>query len=121
MRLRASLWSLLILLVAGSAWANPFIVCDAYIAGQVDYFKVTVDAAAPAQSPVYQVPATTNYILHFDVGGVSIASHAIKVQACKAATMWGPEACSAQTNFTFARPADPVAPPPPSAIGLASQ
>jgi len=112
-----------LLLFALPAWASPFVVSAPYTAPAVipDYFKVVLDTAASVNSPAFQVPATSNYILHFDVGGVTVGSHTLSVQACKAATLWGPEACSASVNFPFGRPASQVAPAVPSGIGLASQ
>ena len=112
-----------LLLFAVPAWASPFVVSAPYTAPAVipDYFKVVLDGAPPVNSPAYQVPATSNYILHFDVGSVTVGSHTLSVQACKAATLWGPEACSAAANFPFARPATVVAPAGPSGIGLSAQ
>lgn len=119
-----SVFALLVVMIAPAvAEAAPFLVSDPYTAPAVipDYFKVVVDTAASVNSPVYQVPGTSNYILHHDAGAVSIGSHTAKVQACKAATAWGPEACSAQINFTFVRPAVQQAPLDVSGIGLAAQ
>ena len=120
---RLLIGALLVLALAGSAWASPFVVSAPYTAPAVipDYFKVVLDGAAAVNSPAYQVPTTSNYILHFDVGGVTVGSHTVSVQACKAATLWGPEACSASVNFPFARPATVVAPAGPSGIGLSAQ
>jgi len=114
---------LLVLAVIVGASAAPFVVSDPYTAPAVipDYFKVVLDTATSVNSPAYQVPGTSNYILHFDVGTISVGVHDVKVQACKAATLWGPEACSAQVNFSLARPASQAAPLVPSGIGLASQ
>lgn len=112
-----------VLLCPGPAVAAPFLVSDPYAAPAVvpDYFKVTMDAAAPVNSPAFQVPTTSGYILHHDLAGVTVAQHSVKVSACKAATIWGPEVCSVEVPFTFTRPGAPVAPPVPSGIGLASQ
>jgi len=115
--------SLLVLSLATFAWPSPFVISAPYTAPAVipDYFKVVLDATPAVNSPAYQVPATSNYILHFDVGGVTVGSHTLSVQACKAATLWGPEACSAAVNFPFVRPATTVAPAGPSGIGLSAQ
>jgi len=112
-----------LLLLVSIAWASPFVVSAPYTAPAVipDYFKVVLDATPAVNSPAYQVPTTSNYILHFDVSGVTVGTHTLSVQACKAATLWGPEACSASVNFPFGRPASQVAPTVPSGIGLASQ
>ena len=120
---RLLIGALLVLALAGSAWASPFVVSAPYTAPAVipDHFKVVLDGAAAVNSPAYQVPTSSNYILHFDVGSVAVGSHTFSVQACKAATLWGPEACSASVNFPFVRPATVVAPAGPSGIGLASQ
>src|SRR3990172_8779055 len=109
--------ALLLTLVAPLAvQASPFVVSAPYTAPAVipDYFKVVLDATPAVNSPAYQVPTTSNYILHFDVSGVTVGTHTLSVQACKAATLWGPEACSASVNFPFGRPASQVAPTVPS-------
>jgi len=121
MRILILLISLLLFTVP--AWASPFVVSDPYTAPAVipDYFKVVLDTAASVNSPAYQVPTTSNYILHFDVGGVTIGSHSVKVQACKAATVWGQEACSAQVNFPFTRPSATIVPGDPTNLMLSPQ
>ena len=121
--LAAILLATLLSLTPLLALAAPFIVSDAYVAPAVipDYFKVSLDGGAVTQSPAYQEPGTQRWILHFDVGSVSVGSHTLAVSACKAATMWGPEACSSSVNFPFARPAAVVAPAAPTGIALASQ
>ena len=112
-----------LLLLVSIAWASPFVVSAPYTAPAVipDHFKVVLDGAAAVNSPAYQVPTTSNYILHFDVGSVTVGSHTLSVQACKAATLWGPEVCSTQVNFPFGRPATVVAPAGPSGIGLSAK
>ena len=112
-----------LLLLVSIAWASPFVVSAPYTAPAVipDYFKVVLDATPAVNSPAYQVPTTSNYILHFDVSGVTVGTHTLSVQACKAATLWGPEACSASVNFPFVRPATTAVPSVPSGIGLSAQ
>lgn len=113
------------LFLVGPAFASPFLVCDPYVGPAVipDYFKVTIDSGVPFNSITYQIPASspTAYILHYDLGAISVGQHSVSVSACKAATTWSAEVCSAVVPFTFTRPAAQSAPAVPTNIGLATQ
>lgn len=105
---------LFVCLLPAIAWGSPFVVCDPYTVGTVDYFKLTLDTGATQQVTLYGTPP----YLHFDVGTVSVGAHTIKVKACKAATTWAAEVCSTEAVFTFTRPSVPVTPGVPTNIGL---
>lgn len=113
--------------LAAPAWAAPFVVADSYVAPAVipDSFKYALDGGAEVSVPPFSGTMADGTVLvntvHVDVGSVAVGAHTISVKACKAATIWNPEVCSAPVPFTFTRPGAPVAPSAPTGIGLASQ
>jgi hypothetical protein len=102
--------------------AGPFLRCDQYTSNPPDYFKVFMDNGSAVQSPIFVYTGETGAALHYDLSSVAVGSHTAKAQACKAATTWGPEVCSADSvPFTFTRPAPSVAPTAPVGTRIVTQ
>lgn len=77
-----------LLLLAPSAWAAPFLVCDPPPVGEeVTSYSVTDGANV----------VTTPSPLHWDMAGVANGAHTLQVRACN---VWG---CSDPTPFAFTR------------------
>lgn len=123
-RLIAALFVGLSLFLIVNAFAAPHVYSDSYTSPAVipDSFKVILDGGAEVSispwSGTLPDNSTRTNALRFDVGTVTVGSHAISVKACKNATIWDPEVCSASTPFSFSRPAPPVPPGEPSGFTL---
>lgn len=91
------------------AFTSPFIVCDPYLPTEVQptNFVIVLDTGSPIS--VVPVAGIGGLILKYDVGGVAVGPHTVKVKACVTDPAWG-EACSAEVPFTFTRPANPSLP-----------
>jgi hypothetical protein len=90
-------------------FAAPFLVCDPYLPTEIQptSFVLVIDGGNPISLvPVAGAPGTTGLILKYDVGGVAVGSHTVKVKACVNDPAWG-EACSAEVPFTFTKPVAP--------------
>lgn len=100
-------FSVLFCLVAFNAWAAPFVVSDAYPAGdtQPDGFLCTLNTGA-VQDVVADVVTSTTKRLKFDAVNAVSGSNTVKVKAYKNDAVWG-RLESAEVNFTFPRPAAP--------------
>jgi hypothetical protein len=113
---------ILVLAMAGTAFAQPYVRCDQYIGpmGDPDYFKVFMDATAAVQSPTFIFPSETGDSVHYDLASLPAGVHTVKVQACKAANPpWSVEVCSADSvPLAFTKPAPVVAPSAPASIRL---
>lgn len=96
--------------------AAPFVVCDLYptTATQPDGFTVVVDNGASVDSTAQAV--TGGVRLYYDVGGVSVGSHTMRVKAYKVDAVWG-RLESEEAVFTFVKPAVPAR---PTGIGLST-
>lgn len=92
---------LILLMIAMSAQAAPFLVCDPYpVAGVLpDMFSVQLDATAIVVVPATTNPDGTRY-LHYDLANVPISggSHVFTVIAQSTNPLVG---ASAPANFTF--------------------
>jgi hypothetical protein len=92
-----------IILFATSVMASPFLVSDPNPG--VTFYKVTnvndgvIDSITCAPEP--------DGSLKTDVAGVRAGVNNVTVAACASNPLWG-EACSADVNFTFTRPAPPA-------------
>jgi len=85
-----------ILLVAGTCFANPFLVSDPQTG--ITLYKLTGPAWVVPSSP-----ANLDGSLHLDVANSGIGENALTVAACSSDPMWG-ESCSDPVPFVFARP-----------------
>jgi len=105
---------LVVLSLAAPAWGSPFLVCDPDTSDNPPaFYKVTVDGAAPVNSPA--VAVTGGVRLHYDVAGLDFSvRHDFSVAACKTNDI-GIEVCSSTVNFTYGAP---VAPGAPSGVKL---
>lgn len=106
------------------AQGAPFLRCDQYVSGQLpDYFKVFIDTdTTGVQSMIYVYPSETGPALHYDLASLSAGQHTVKVQACKAGDVWGPEVCSPDSSpFSFTKPVPAVSPNKPVNIVLSAQ
>ena len=85
---------LLLVLIPAVAFAEPFLVCDAYLpADGVVKFKVSMDAG------VYIDSVPVSNALKYDLAAVTVGAHTIKAQACN---IWG---CSLDSlPLAFTRP-----------------
>lgn len=92
----------MVFLLAGVAFANPFLVCDPQTG--VQYYKVT--GAPFISSPV---TAQTNGSLRVDVGTAPVGTTNVTVAACATDGSWG-EVCSTAVPFALVRPTAPVTP-----------
>ena len=90
---------LVIVLAAGTAWAQPFLVCDSQ--SGVTSYTLTGPSWVPTT-----VPAQTDGSIRMDVAAAVVGSNALTVKACKVDPVWGTQ-CSAAANFTFTRPGAP--------------
>lgn len=93
---------LAMVLMASSAWANPFIVCDPQ-AGVTSY-KVTGAAWATGT-----VPAQADGSIRMDIQGAPVGTSNLNFSACADDPIWG-EQCSVTAPFSFTRPGIPAAP-----------
>ena len=87
------------ILFATSALASPFLVSDP--ATGVTYYKIT------GLPWIDVVPAQADGSLKTDVALSPLGVNNVKVSACISDPTWG-EACSADVNFTYTRPAPPA-------------
>jgi hypothetical protein len=97
---------IIVLALAGSAHAAPFLVCTPYTGTTPDYFMVSFDGGAATQTPVYAVTSPTGVEAHVDLASVPTGSHTATLQACS--TLWGCSAASASFPFTKALPSVPT-------------
>jgi hypothetical protein len=89
--------------------AAPFIKSDPYLPTEVQptSFVLVIDGGSPISVvPVAGDVGATGLILKYDVGGVTVGSHTVRVKACVNDPAWG-EACSAEVPFTFTKPVAP--------------
>lgn len=94
---------LLLALLPGTAWAAPFAVAD--VASGVTSCGVYFDSAAKVT-----VPATGNQC-KYDLSGVSVGNHSIKMTAITTADpVWGTQESPQSLPLDFSRPAAPSAP-----------
>ena len=87
------------ILFATSAFASPFLVSDP--ASGVTFYKIT------GLPWIDVVPAQADGSLKTDVALSPLGVNNVKVSACISDPTWG-EACSADVNFTYTRPAPPA-------------
>lgn len=95
--MRALALSAIALLLATSAWAAPFLVCDPQ-AGVTAY---QVDGASLVTA---QVPAEADGSLKLDVAPAPVGSTPLQVRACNS---WE---CSSPSPFALVRPSAPLMP-----------
>ena len=87
------------ILFATSVFASPFLVSDP--ASGVTFYKIT------GLPWIDVVPAQADGSLKTDVALSPLGVNNVKVSACISDPTWG-EACSADVNFTYTRPAPPA-------------
>jgi hypothetical protein len=87
------------ILYATNAMASPFLVSDP--ASGVTFYKIT------GLPWIDVVPAQADGSLKTDVALSPLGVNNVKVSACISDPTWG-EACSADVNFTYTRPAPPA-------------
>jgi hypothetical protein len=94
--------AILILVMAGIAQANPFLVSDPN--SGVTHYKFTGPAWVPASTP-----AQTDGSLKLDVATAVSGTNNLTVAACRNEPAYG-ELCSPFVPFSFVRPSAPSAP-----------
>ena len=87
------------ILFATNAMASPFLVSDP--ASGVTFYKIT------GLPWIDVVPAQADGSLKTDIALSPLGVNNVKVSACISDPTWG-EACSADVNFTYTRPAPPA-------------
>ncbi len=92
-----------LVLMASTAWAAPFLVCDPQTG--VTSYKIT-GGGAWITSPV---AAQADGSLRVDVSGAPVGTSSLTVSACKTDAVWG-ELCSSTIPFSFTRPSPPTTP-----------
>ena len=96
-------WSLVL---SAAAFAQPFVVADV-VAG-VSQCGVYLNAA-----PKVTVPASS-LLCKYDISGVSVGSHTIRMTAISVADpIWGTQESVQSAALNFTRPAVPVTPSTP--------
>ena len=116
--------ALLLVLIPAVAFGAPFVRCDQYIGamGDPDYFKIFIDSGAAITTPTFVYAGETGDSIHYDLVSLPVGQHTIKVQACKAATLWQAEVCSADSSpLVLTRPVPVVATHVPVRLGLSAQ
>ena len=99
------------LLMSSVVSAAPFIVCDPYLPTEMQptSFVLIIDGGSPISVSPSSFTGGVGLILEYDVGGVAVGSHTVKIKACVTDSVWG-EACSAEVPFVFTKPATPSLP-----------
>jgi hypothetical protein len=94
---------LVMVFLASSAFASPFLVCDPQ-AGVTSY-----QLTGPSWVPTIPVPAQADGSIKLDVATASVGANSITVKACKDDPIWG-VLCSEAAPFAFTKPASPAEP-----------
>ena len=97
-----------LVLMAGSLFASPFLVCDPQTG--VTSYQLT----GPSWVPTIPVPAQADGSIKLDVATASVGANSLTVKACITDPLWG-VMCSDAVPFVFTRPASPSV---PAGIGL---
>jgi len=92
--MRRVLFTLFVLFIATSAFAQPYLVCDPQ-AGVVRYEIANLGLLSSTT-----IPAQTDGSIKYDIATLAVGTYTIAVRACN--DLWG---CSVPANFTFSRPA----------------
>jgi hypothetical protein len=99
---------LVMVFLASSAFASPFLVCDPQ-AGVTSY-----QLTGPSWVPTIPVPAQADGSIKLDVATASVGANSLTAKACKDDPIWG-VLCSEAVPFVFTRSASPAN---PAGIGL---
>lgn len=106
--------SLFVLLVAASlsVSAAPFVVSDP-LDPRATNCGVFLDAAAKVTIPV--TADGTDKVCKYDISGVSVGSHTIRMTAIANDPVWGSQESVQSSPLSFVRPSAPAA---PAGLGL---
>jgi hypothetical protein len=117
-KMKKIIWIFLAMgLMAGSAWASPFLVCDKYptSATQPDYYKLI---GLPGSPITVQPDASGTYGFKWDAVNLLPGAYTATAIACKGPTSgWPVEVCSDSSNpLSLSVPGKPPTPQNPGLV-----
>jgi len=101
--------SVLMILVATTVFASPFLVCDPQAGVQ------TYQLTGPSWVVTTPISAQADGSIRYDVASAVVGTNSLTVRACKSDPIWG-AVCSTPVPFSFVRPAATLS--VPSGLGL---
>lgn len=102
--------TILFTLIASTAFAAPFLVCDMPTTGTMPTeYQVTLPAGQSWMATTVPALKTGQYGFKADITNAPVGTTAISVKACIDDSLWGTQ-CSEATTYPLVRPSRPAAP-----------